>query len=191
MTKIGQIVAEPPFTDQKILPFVTANGVLPRVILCCWGRCTEGTQCRLITMLWAMMFIWPHPSHSPSRTSPPPRPSFLSAKEHRVPLMRPRDGPPLLDTLFTLVHRPTGHTSPWSDCPLLHVTGGAVPVVRGGPVRIGRPQCPMLNGRCLCTGSDAEEVWVQKNVTERQILPFVTANGVLPRVILCCRGWWY
>ena len=82
----------------------------------------------------------------------------ISAKEHRVPLMRPRDGPPLLDTLFTLVHRPTGHTSPWSDCPLLHVTGGAVPVVRGGPVRIGRPQCPMLNGRCLCTGSDAEEV---------------------------------
>ena len=71
-----------------------------------------------------------------------------------------------------------GHSAQW-----------VVPVVRGGAVRIGRPQCPMLNGRCLCTGSDAEEVWVQKNVTERQILPFVTANGVLPRVILCCRGW--
>ena len=62
---------------------------------------------------------------------------------------------------------------------------GAVPV-EGGVVRIGRPQCPMLNGRCPGAGSDAAEVWVVEYDRKANIL-FVPTNVVLPRVILYCR----
>ena len=101
----------------------------------------------------------------------------------RVSLMRPCDGP--LSTRYPISSCPRTHCLSQSvvSHPLLHCTG-VFPVERG-VVRTGRPQCPMLNGRRPGAGSRGRHEF--REYDRKANIPFVPANVILPRVILCCR----